>query len=77
VERRARAAAYRVNARYFLDAGQAGSSLRAWFTALTLHPPTALKRLNIFVSAILHLLGLSQLRGWILRQRQRKLSGKG
>lgn len=76
VERAARASAYRVNARYFLDAGQAGASLRAWFTALTLHPPTALKRMNIFISAILHLLGLSQLRGWVLRRRQRKLSRK-
>ena len=70
VERRVRASVYRVNARYFLDGGQPASSLRAWFTALVIHPPTALKRLNIFVSAILNILGLRQLRDLILRRRQ-------
>ncbi len=71
VENRARASAYRVNARYFLDADQSASALRAWFTALLIHPPTALKRLNIFVSAILQMIGLSRLREMILRSRQR------
>jgi GT2 family glycosyltransferase len=37
VEKRARASANRVNARYFLDAGHASSSLRYWFQALLLH----------------------------------------
>jgi GT2 family glycosyltransferase len=74
VERRARASAYRVNARYLLDGGQPFASLRAWFRALTIHPPTALHRLNLFVSALLHLLGLTQLRGWILRLRQRRFA---
>jgi GT2 family glycosyltransferase len=74
VDRRARASAYRVNARYFLDAGQSVPSLRAWFTALFIHPPTALQRLNIFVSAILNLFGLNQLRYFILRRRQRLYS---
>lgn len=74
VERRARASAYRVNARYFLDAGQSIPALRAWFTALFTHPQTALQRLNIFVSAVLNLLGLSQLRNFILRRRQRLYS---
>jgi glycosyltransferase involved in cell wall biosynthesis len=71
VERRARASAYRVNARYFLDADQSMSSLRAWFTALFTHPPTALQRLNIFASAVLNLFGLSRLRAFLLRRRQR------
>jgi len=74
VERRARASAYRVNARYFLDAGQSLAALRAWFTALVIHPPTALKRLNIFVSVMLNLLGLRQLRDLILRRRRRAYS---
>jgi GT2 family glycosyltransferase len=75
VERRARASAHRVDARYLLDAGQSTSALRAWFRALSIHPPTALKRLNIFVSAILHILGLQRLRDLILTRRQQGLSG--
>jgi GT2 family glycosyltransferase len=72
---RASASAFRVDARYLLDAGQSISALRAWFTALFLHPPTALKRLNILVSAILQITGLNGLRDFILRRRQRRYSG--
>ena len=75
VERRARASANRVDARYLLDAGQAASALRAWFRALIIHPPTALKRSNIFVSAVVHILGLRRLRELILQRRQRGFSG--
>lgn len=74
VEKRARASAYRVNARYFLDAGQSMSALRTWFTALFIHPPTALQRFNIFVSAMLQILGLGKVREAILRRRQRSYS---
>jgi len=74
VEKRARASAYRVKARYFLEAGQSVPSLQAWFTALFIHPPTALQRMNIFVSAVLNLLGLGRLREFILRRRQRTYS---
>lgn len=74
VERRARASANRVDARYLLDSGQSASALRAWFRALLLHPPTALKRLNIFISALLHLMGLNRLRELVLRRRQRGFS---
>jgi len=76
VERRARASAHRVDARYFLDAGQPNSALRAWFRALFIHPPTALRRLNIFASAILQLIGLGTLRELILQRRKRGYSGK-
>src|SRR5919108_250282 len=62
LERRARASAYRYNARYLLDGGQPASALGSWFRALFLHPPTALVRLNILISAILELFGLSKLR---------------
>ena len=72
VERRARASALRVNARYLLDAGQSGAALRGWFQALFIHPPTALQRLNIFISAILNIIGLNALREMILHRRQRK-----
>jgi GT2 family glycosyltransferase len=75
VKRRALASAHRYDARYLLDGGQSASALVAWFRALFLHPPTALARLNIFVSAILNLTGLSRLREAILLRRQRKLSG--
>ena len=73
VERRARASANRVDARYLLDGGQPASALKAWMRALFLHPPTALKRLNIFVSALLNLMGLGALRESILRRRRRSL----
>jgi glycosyltransferase involved in cell wall biosynthesis len=76
VERRAQASANRVDARYLLDGGQPWSALRAWMRTLFIHPPTALVRLNIFVSALLHLSGLSALRAAILRIRQRKYSSE-
>jgi len=73
VKRRALASAHRYDSRYLLDGGQAASALGAWFRALFIHPPTALGRLNIFVSAILKLTGLSRMREAILRRRQQKL----
>jgi len=75
VQRRALASAHRYDARYLLDGGQTAAALGAWFRALFIHPPTALARLNILVSAILTLTGLGRLRKVILRRRQRKLSG--
>jgi len=76
VERRARASAYRVDARYLLDAGQSASALKSWVRALFIHPPTALARLNIFVSALLNLSGLNRLREWVLHRRKRAFSNK-
>ncbi len=73
--RRARASANRYDARYLLDGGQPASALGAWFRALFLHPPTALARLNLFVSAVLSLTGLSKFRDLILQRRQQKFSG--
>src|SRR4030095_15856404 len=75
VKRRALASAHRYDSRYLLDGGQPAAALGAWFRALVIHPPTDLRRLNIFVSAILTLTGLSRLRETILRRRQQKLSG--
>ena len=76
VERRARASAHRVDARYLLDGGKPASALSAWLRALFIHPPTALARLNIFASALLNLGGLSSLREFILRRRKRNHSGE-
>jgi len=75
VERRARASAHRVDARYLLDGGEPWPALKAWMRALFIHPPTALARLNILISAILNLTGLGKLRDVILRRRQRTFSG--
>lgn len=74
VERRARASAQRVDARYLLDSGQAWLALKAWTRALFIHPPTALARVNLFVSALLNLFGLGALRSAILRGRQKHYS---
>ena len=73
VARRAHASAYRVDARYLLDGGQSASALKSWMRALLIHPPTALARLNIFVSAVLHMLGLGKLREFYLRLRSKRL----
>jgi GT2 family glycosyltransferase len=75
VERRARASAHRVDARYLLDGGQSWPALKAWVRTLVIHPRTALARLNILLSALLNLSGLGKLRGSILRRRQRGYSG--
>jgi hypothetical protein len=75
IRRRSLASAHRVNARYQLDAGQPRESLRAWCKAFSLHPPTALRRLNLLASALLEITGLSRLRESILRRRQRRYSG--
>ena len=75
VERRARASAYRVNARYLLDGGQPWSALKAWARALFIHPLTALARLNLLISAILEMAGLRKIRDAFLRRRRRAFSG--
>jgi len=72
VERRARASANRVDARYLLDGGRPASALMAWLRALFIHPPTALARVNIFVAAILKMLGLDQLRAMYLASRSKR-----
>ncbi|MBI2333897.1 MAG: glycosyltransferase [Chloroflexi bacterium] len=75
VDRRARASAHRVDARYLLDGGLPARALGAWFRALFIYPPVALKRMNIFVSSILNLLGLGKLREAVLARRKKNLTG--
>lgn len=72
--RRGRASAQRLNARYQLDGGRPGAALAAWVRALMVHPPTALKRLNIPASALLEMIGLGGLRRLILKNRQKQFS---
>ncbi|HEX2696691.1 MAG TPA: glycosyltransferase family 2 protein [Anaerolineales bacterium] len=74
VERRARASAHRVDARYLLDSGQPWPALKAWMRALLIYPPTALARMNLLVSALLNLSGLGRLREAYLRGRKNRLS---
>ncbi len=69
VTRRAHASAHRVDARYLLDGSEPVAALAAWTKAFCIHPPTALARMNIFVSSILNLSGLGKLREAILRRR--------
>jgi GT2 family glycosyltransferase len=70
---RARASAHRVDARYLLDGGQPWAALKAWMRALLIHPLTALARLNILISALLHLIGLGRLREIYVKRRQTRL----
>lgn len=77
VGRRARASAHRVDARYLLDSGQPFAALKAWARALFIHPPTALARMNIFVSAVLRLLGLEKVRMAYLQSRSKRWKGGG
>jgi glycosyltransferase involved in cell wall biosynthesis len=70
VDRRARASASRVDARYLLDGSQPAKALLAWMRALFIHPPTALARMNIFASAVLNLLGMGKMRNAILKYRK-------
>ena len=74
VNRRARASAHRVDARYQLDGEHPWKSLSAWFRAFLFHPPTALARMNLLVSSLLYLVGLDQLRDVYLKQRKNRLN---
>jgi len=73
VDRRARASAHRVDARYLFDGNQPWSALKAWMRALLIHPPTAFARLNLLVSVLLQLSGLGKLREIYLQRRQSRL----
>jgi glycosyltransferase involved in cell wall biosynthesis len=73
IDHRASASAYRVDARYLLDGGQSWSAFKAWTRALFIHPPTAVARLNLLVSALLQLIGLGNLREMYLKRRQTRL----
>jgi GT2 family glycosyltransferase len=72
--RRARASAHRVNARYLLDGGRPWPALAAWLSAFFIHPPVALRRLNILISALLHVTGLRAVHRAYLNRRRSRLS---
>jgi GT2 family glycosyltransferase len=70
VGRSARASAHRVDARYLLDCGQPVQAIAAWMRAFKIYPPTAFARMNILGSALLMLVGLQNVREWILKHRR-------
>jgi glycosyltransferase involved in cell wall biosynthesis len=73
---RARASAYRLDARYLIDGGRPGPALRAWVRAFMYHPPTALARLNLAGSAMLNMMGLGYVREIVLKYRRQRLKSK-
>jgi glycosyltransferase involved in cell wall biosynthesis len=70
--RRIEAGAYRLNARYLLDADQPGPALRAYGQALAANPAFALKHWHRMVYALLCLLGGRGLANTYYRLRQRR-----
>lgn len=70
IRRQAQASAYRVDARYLLDAGLPAGSLRSWFKSFSIHPVPALRRLNILVASVLELIGLGAIRRATIRRRK-------
>lgn len=61
VSRPSRAAAYRINARYLLDAGQAWAAFQSYLRSLVIHPKTALVEWKRILFAFLSLFGLGVL----------------
>ncbi len=76
ISQRARASAHRVDARYLLDGDKSAAALVAWLKALFIYPPVALKRINIFISSVLNLIGLGKLREKILQRREAQYKNK-
>ncbi len=72
-EKRIMAGVNRFDAFYLTDAGQPRSALRAYWSALHLHPATALGDWKHILLAIFSLLGLHKLRGIYDRLRTRRL----
>ena len=58
ISRQSRAAAYRINGRYLLDAGQAWAAFKSYMRSLVTYPPTALVEWKRIIFAFLSLFGL-------------------
>ena len=72
-QRRIRAGAHRINARYLLDGGQPGPAFKAYWHSLVSHPPTALKEGHRMVYALLSLVGLGRLKDYYYRLKRGKV----
>jgi len=76
VSRQSRAAAYRINGRYLLDAGRAWESFKSYMQSLVTHPSTALVEWKRIIFAFLSLFGLGilqkQYNNWRKARAQRQ-----
>ncbi len=76
VSRQSRAAAYRINGRYLLDAGKAWESFKSYMQSLVTHPSTALIEWKRIIFAFLSLFGLGilqrQYNNWRKARAQRQ-----
>ena len=70
ISRQSRAAAYRINGRYLLDAGKAWESFKSYLQSLFTHPPTALVEWKRIIFAFLSLFGLGILQKYYNRWRK-------
>ncbi len=77
VRRRMWAGAYRLDAFYLLDAGQAGAALRAYAQAFRYHPPTVLRDWRRALFALFSPLGLEGLRQAYVERRSRRFQQRG
>lgn len=80
VDRQSRAAAYRINGRYLLDAGKAWESFKSYLQSLVAHPATALVEWKRIIFAFVSLFGFGILqkyynKGRKMRAQRRALSG--
>jgi len=76
VSRQSRAAAYRINGRYLLDAGKAWESFKSYMQSLVTHSSTALVEWKRIIFAFLSLFGLGilqrQYNNWRKARAQRQ-----
>lgn len=70
ISRQSRAAAYRINGRYLLDAGQAWAAFESYRRSLAVHPKTALVEWKRILFAFLSLFGLGALQAHYNRWRK-------
>lgn len=70
ISRQSRAAAYRINGRYLLDAGQAWAAFKSYMRSLVTHPATALVEWKRVIFAFLSLFGLGILQKYYNRWRK-------
>lgn len=72
ISRPSRAAAYRINGRYLLDAGKAWESFQSYLRSLVMHPATALVEWKRILFSFLSLFGLGVLQKYHNKWRKRR-----
>lgn len=71
LKRQVWAGAYRIDARYLLEAGLAGPAMRSYWKSIRSYPPTGLSEAHRMVYAAMSLVGLSWLKPIYLKVRRR------